>query len=369
MFRSRWTAMCGAASAAVILTALPLAGSASADPDGAPPAVAAPEAASHQHFRTDDGYEYMTHGADRTPRNAGKSPPKRDRSKPAPEDGPIPVVVRADGSAETQDVSTQALPFYGTGSIVCDNSGTRFRVIYAVPTGKTNRGSTLKGAIQQAMYNASGYLDDEAGAASQRLRVQCISGTPDVSVASATLPTAAGSDSFQTIVNDLRNLGYTATNTKYMVFYDDSVGTAGGQGTARSDDRLISSNDNNVNTGSAYAIDYAEAGNTSPNWQHFLHEMSHNMGAVQHSAPHATGGFHCWEGADIMCYNDGAANGHLWDTHQTDCGRSPAGYDRYDCFWGTVGGGDYFSPFPPAGSYLVNHWNLAHGFNTWINHG
>ena len=49
----------------------------------------------------------------------------------------------------------------------------------------------------------------------------------------------------------------------------------------------------------------------------FLHEMTHNLGAVQWGAPHSTqprGGSapnygHCWQGADVMCYVEDARRG------------------------------------------------------------
>ena len=65
----------------------------------------------------------------------------------------------------------------------------------------------------------------------------------------------------------------------------------------------------------------------------FLHEMTHNLGAVQWGAPHSTqplGGSspqygHCWQGADVMCYVEDAGAAHPM---QQDCaglpGRDPA---------------------------------------------
>ena len=65
----------------------------------------------------------------------------------------------------------------------------------------------------------------------------------------------------------------------------------------------------------------------------FLHEMTHNLGAVQWGAPHSTQPAgqtnpqfgHCWQGADVMCYVESAGASHAM---QTDCaalpGRDPA---------------------------------------------
>jgi hypothetical protein len=80
-----------------------------------------------------------------------------------------------------------------------------------------------------------------------------------------------------------------------------------------------------------------------------LHEMTHNMGGVQRSAPHSSTVGHCWDGWDVMCYADG--------------GPTPMSYPcasltgvmakTYDC-----GGDDYFNPDPPTGNWLATHWNV-----------
>src|SRR5581483_2017258 len=86
-----------------------------------------------------------------------------------------------------------------------------------------------------------------------------------------------------------------------------------------------------------------------------LHEMSHNLGAVQLGTPHSTGAGHCWDSYDVMCYDDGGAKipaGTYADGASHPCPRG-AGPDAYDC-----GGDDYFNPSPAAGSYLASHWNV-----------
>jgi hypothetical protein len=91
----------------------------------------------------------------------------------------------------------------------------------------------------------------------------------------------------------------------------------------------------------------------------FLHEISHNLGAVQWSAPHSTqpAGFalprygHCWQGADVMCYVEDQGASHVM---QYDCPRVGGAIPQaYDC-----GRDDYFNPAPAAGTYLAEHWNV-----------
>ena len=89
-----------------------------------------------------------------------------------------------------------------------------------------------------------------------------------------------------------------------------------------------------------------------------LHEMTHNLGAVQWGAPHSTEPRgqqlpqygHCWQGADVMCYVEDSGAAHAM---QMDCAALPGAIpENYDC-----GRDDYFNPAPPAGSYLATHWN------------
>jgi hypothetical protein len=81
----------------------------------------------------------------------------------------------------------------------------------------------------------------------------------------------------------------------------------------------------------------------------FLHELTHTLGAVQLSAPHATPGGHCYDGLDVMCYPDGTG-----PPPQAVCPSLPGPIDRhFDC-----GGDDYFNPQPAPGSYLATHFNV-----------
>ena len=90
----------------------------------------------------------------------------------------------------------------------------------------------------------------------------------------------------------------------------------------------------------------------------FLHELTHNLGAVQWGAPHSTQPAgqnnprygHCWQGADVMCYTEDAGASHAM---QADCAGLPGAIPQnYDC-----GRDDYFNPAPAPGSYLATHWN------------
>ncbi|MEA2341177.1 MAG: hypothetical protein QOG11_1254, partial [Solirubrobacteraceae bacterium] len=87
-----------------------------------------------------------------------------------------------------------------------------------------------------------------------------------------------------------------------------------------------------------------------------LHEIGHNLGAVQGSAPHSTGTVgsqvagHCTDEWDVMCYADGGPQNVM----TTPCPKTSGTIvEAFDC-----GGDDYFSPTPAAGSWLADHWNV-----------
>jgi hypothetical protein len=80
----------------------------------------------------------------------------------------------------------------------------------------------------------------------------------------------------------------------------------------------------------------------------------HNLGGVQLSAPHTSGGYHCTDEYDRMCYSD-TPNFPVMQILCPDVAHDL----RLDC-----NHDDYFNTAPAAGSYLATHWNAAN--SDWL---
>lgn len=231
------------------------------------------------------------------------------------------------------------------------------QVIYARASNDADNYATQAPAIRTLTRNAVGVIND-AGLAtgnSARLKVKCVSGTIDVK--HEVLATPKSSNSFSNIVDDLTSNGYTNSRVHHWVFYDEPTCSCG-VGHVYNDDSLSISNLNNGNGAALFAVSWVMSTRV------WAHETSHNMGAVQKSAPHSTdpagshpNGWHCTDGLDTMCYNDGAPLGGSYTT-------GACGVEVYDC-----GKDDYFNVNPTAGSYLATHWNIGNTLNRYIQFG
>lgn len=129
-------------------------------------------------------------------------------------------------------------------------------------------------------------------------------------------------------------------NKKYLFFIDkDTIdGNCGISRMYLDDNKVI-----NASNKSTFAI-------SSCNYSAFVaaHELTHMLGAVQFSAPHSTKFGHCYDGYDLMCYQESDAAPALLRI-------CPTGFETLDC-----NNDDYFSvKAPEPNNYLFNHWNIA----------
>ncbi len=140
-----------------------------------------------------------------------------------------------------------------------------------------------------------------------------------------------------------------------ILVYADSVssGNAAGQGMWVDDDNPDPAA-NAAASGGMVAIVYVAPGSRS--WYGPgvpLHEVTHNLGAVNNSSTSNTGRGHCLQELDVMCYDDGSGRALIPGACPAiQDSNWPEFSDWYDCR-----GDDYFNPSPPPGSYLSSHWN------------
>ena len=231
-----------------------------------------------------------------------------------------------------------------------------FQVLYGYPHDQGSHVGTAGSRIRAAMASANGAVyyaaREESTHWDVRLRVRC---KDDNQIAIKTFALSKdGSDgsgeTMKQITTAARRAGYDDEITKYVVFWDSSVSGMCGQGEMHLDDRH--SPDNANNSGDTYAVVY---GRDCWSGAAAIHEMGHTMGAVQDSAPHATGAGHCFQQQDLMCYADGGVHGRTSNLIQ-----SCSGHSRFDCRHD-----DYFH-IGAARGYLSSHWNLGWTENKFL---
>ena len=291
----------------------------------------------------------------------------------------IPIAVAATAAAAA---APDALPYAWCGDeLTADDtehaalppSSPRFKVVYAHPADRPDRFAGWADALQANVALVQRFLAAQTGGA-KALRfdmgTRCGSEYVDVQVVHLGGPRAQYIDDFGAIVDEVRSRLGRATGPRNVVIVADTLnGGAYDYGLGetvlgREGDRAGAANPHN--RGGLAAVLFSRDGQPEPGasrsgwWpEGMLHEITHNLGAVQWSAPHSTQppGFqfsrygHCWQGADIMCYVEDAFAAHPM---RYDCPRVGGAIPQaYDC-----GRDDYFNPAPPAGSYLAEHWNV-----------
>ncbi len=80
-----------------------------------------------------------------------------------------------------------------------------------------------------------------------------------------------------------------------------------------------------------------------------VHEILHSLGAVNQQAPNGGSGYHCRQGHDVMCYDDGTFSSPFTNSvcaEQTDINALDCGRD------------DYWNPDPPQTGWLLGVRNV-----------
>jgi hypothetical protein len=244
----------------------------------------------------------------------------------------------------------------------------QIKVVYAYGSDAPDNSAQWRDALQANVSRIEQYLTLQTGGRrALRFDMGTVCGPQyvDIQVVALQSPRSAYLDDFYAVADEVRAATGDDTRDLFILADDLTDGTTGVYGTGEvipTDDRPDAANEHNY--GQLTGIMWAPAG-TQPDatgWQPtvMLHEISHNLGAVQWSAPHTThpandqsGTYaHCWDGQDVMCYADGPAMAHPYVSNVCPLGDGPIP-QTYDC-----GRDDYFNPDPATGSYLATHWNV-----------
>jgi hypothetical protein len=239
----------------------------------------------------------------------------------------------------------------------------QIKVVYAFATGEQDRSAEWSQALQADVSNIEQYLALQTGgrrALRFDMGTACGPQYVDVQVVALThLRTYYRDDPthFDRLADEVAAAIGSGPGPRDVLILADKLTDDPVWGIAEviGDDRADAANASN--TGGLTAIMWTRP-TTAPDpsdwWQPtvILHEITHNLGGIQQSAPHKTSGWHCWDGEDVMCYDDGSSGSQLYTS--TVCPvRDGAIPQTYDC-----GHDDYFNPAPAAGSYLDTHWNV-----------
>jgi hypothetical protein len=348
----------------VLAACLAVPASAAADHGGARDVESAPSV-------IDPGTEILRHADPRSEFDGGGAP-----ADPAPifqsaVPGTCPVVDRS-----TDDIRNSVFP----------PSVPTFKVIYAHPDDLPNRIQTFGPIIQAGVKAMSDLVESESGGAlSPRFDLGTFEGPGCVDIERVELPrpTAAylnPSTSFQRIAEDVfLRMGAQPAIRNYFI-YADAVPLPGIAGVAERYNSDAVDGSTSHNLGNLFAVLYGRGGTDffdsaasfppgTTSRKHLeiaLHELTHNLGAVQNTSPHSSGTIgpggpdagHCYDEFDLECYDDGGDDWIPFVAPECDGALTapPDPYSDAEEAW-DCNKDDYFSMAPAPASYLDTHWN------------
>ena len=252
--------------------------------------------------------------------------------------GTAELVASTDEGTSSASSSTGSVPCYGDGT-----TGNRVQVVYAHAADVPDRFSDLASSLVAWAANVDNVFYDSAQETGGIRHVRWVTDSSCNLVIQRVQLSTTGDDSYSNTVSELESVGLQKSDRKYLVWVDANLYC--GIASLYDDDSAALSNVNNVGPGYA-RIDSACWGFTSEPVE--AHELMHMLGGVQYTAPHSSGGGHCTDEYDRMCYQDSSSV-----TLTYPCS-SPSHDHIFDC-----NHDDYFSTNPPSGSYLATHWNTA----------
>ncbi|MQS17746.1 hypothetical protein F7Q99_37555 [Streptomyces kaniharaensis] len=247
----------------------------------------------------------------------------------------------ADAAGAPQQNTAGAAP--AGSSVVCEgdgSSGNRVQVVYVHTPGNDRYAQYLASfkkwaADVDVIYNES--AKETGGARHVRFVTEpdCSVSVLNVQVSDSEIAEFSASNSA------LAAQGFNRKDRKYMMFTDAKVYC--GIGTFAGDERPGQDNISNFGPSYGRTDSGCWSGSTA------AHELGHNLGAVNNSAPNSSKAGHCVDEWDLMCYSDAP----YYPQMKTVC-PDRSHDDRLDC-----NHDDYYNTNPAPGSYLTTHWNVA----------
>lgn len=230
-----------------------------------------------------------------------------------------------------------------TPSVACDGdgqSGKRVQGLYVHASDVPSRFATFAQSFQTyATTIDNRFIESSNQTGGPTVRPRWVHDANCNIIVNEVTLSPTGDDSWSNTWSELRAQGYTSTDRKYVLWEDSTVYC--GIGDISNDDRAISTNQNN--SGPSFARSDSGCWNYAES-----HELMHNLGGVQLSAPHASGGWHCTDEYDEMCYSDATGVVMTYPCASTEAHHFDCNKDDY-----------FYAGTPPAGNYLTNHWNTA----------
>ena len=225
----------------------------------------------------------------------------------------------------------------GTGA-----DGHRVQVLYLHDASRTDRFASVQAVLRSEVANVDDVFALSARQTGGERRVRwvhtadCLPLIKDVAV-----PKGSLDSDIWTTISAVKALGYKRVDRHYLMFADSD--RLCGVGTLYDD----ASPTGNENDGVYASYARVDAPCWSSDHSTAAHELTHTLGGVLSSAPHATTNGHCSDEFDIMCYDDSSGI-----AMRQVC--PPAQEQLLDC-----GHDDYFNTDPAPGSFLAEHWNVA----------
>lgn len=259
--------------------------------------------------------------------------------------GPDPAPPGLDEDEPVQRLSAQAAE-REMAAFACDGdgqSGYRVQLLYVHGSDRTSRYLQYRDSIRVWAGAADQIFRASAAETGGSRGLRFVHDATCLPLVQEVKVSPAGDGSFGATISELKNLGYNRTDRIYLAFVDTTSAGICGIGTLWSDDQITNANMNNSGPSYSRLDQGCWKGSVA------AHELMHNLGGVQDSAPNSSRGGHCIDQYDVMCYSD-----YPYYPPMLKPMPCPANISRLDC-----GHNDYFSTDPTPGSYLANYWNPA----------